>query len=618
MIERIELKIMDSSKNGQEVPKNEIVETNVSNAARSDMVPVIPGEQVCIALLKDVTYLCPYMGAISGQLIITNYKLYFCKPSTPEKETIFVVEVPLCTISRVEKVGGATTASRATDGRNPYGLEVGCKDMRVLRFVMRQENRQRRMVYEKLQELCFPVSNKMPFFAYIYKEEYPEEANGWMMYSAKAEYHRQGLPVEGWRFTKANSKYELCDTYPQLLVVPSPASDDDLKQVSQFRSRSRIPVLSWIHPESQATITRCSQPLVGIGNKRSRDDERYVHLILEANPHAHKLLIFDARPQANAVANVARGGGYEKSEAYTTSELIFCDVHNIHVMRESLRKLQDTCFAQNPNEDKHWLSNLEQTQWLHHTKVILAAATRIADRVESGKSSVLVHCSDGWDRTAQLTSLSMIMLDSYYRTLQGFIVLIEKEWLSFGHKFQQRIGHGDKNHSDSERSPVFLQFIDCVWQMTQQFPTAFEFNEYLLILILEHLYSCLFGTFLYNCDRERRKEEVKKRTKSLWSLVHTREDDYLNALYVSAYQNHVLLPVPAVRHLDFWSNNYARWNPKMKSQEPIQERHKELLKIRDHLRKKVEDLERQLAAKQLSPSSGPKLTVHADAEPLAV
>ena len=68
----------------------------------------------------------------------------------------------------------------------------------------------------------------------------------------------------------------------------------------------------------------------------------------------------------------------------------------------------------------------------------------------------------------QLTSLSMLMLDSYYRTLKGFEVLIEKEWVSFGHKFRQRVGHGEEKHSDDTRSPVFLQFVDCVWQVTQQ------------------------------------------------------------------------------------------------------------------------------------------------------
>lgn len=36
-----------------------------------------------------------------------------------------------------------------------------------------------------------------------------------------------------------------------------------------------------------------------------------------------------------------------------------------------------------------------------------------------------------------------------------------------------------------------------------QFPTAFEFNERLLLTILDHLYSCRFGTFLYNCESAR-------------------------------------------------------------------------------------------------------------------
>lgn len=37
--------------------------------------------------------------------------------------------------------------------------------------------------------------------------------------------------------------------------------------------------------------------------------------------------------------------------------------------------------------------------------------------------SVLVHCSDGWDRTAQVCTVASVLLDPYYRTLRGFMVL---------------------------------------------------------------------------------------------------------------------------------------------------------------------------------------------------
>lgn len=67
-----------------------------------------------------------------------------------------------------------------------------------------------------------------------------------------------------WKISKINENYEICDSYPAVWAVPAQVTDEEIKIVSGFRSRGRIPVLSWIHPESQATITRCSQPLVGV------------------------------------------------------------------------------------------------------------------------------------------------------------------------------------------------------------------------------------------------------------------------------------------------------------------------------------------------------------------
>lgn len=50
--------------------------------------------------------------------------------------------------------------------------------------------------------------------------------------------------------------------------------------------------------------------LLQVSGKRSREDERYIQLIMDANAQAHKLFIMDARPSANAIANKAKGGGY--------------------------------------------------------------------------------------------------------------------------------------------------------------------------------------------------------------------------------------------------------------------------------------------------------------------
>lgn len=549
---------------------------------------LLPNETVQ-DMAKDITYFCPFIGALRGIVTVTNYRLFF---KCTDREPAFVLDLPLGVISRVERIGNASTR-----GDVSYGLV--CKDMRNLRFAHKQmEDTLRKSIFEVLMKFAFPVSNGLQIFAFEYGQVFPE--NGWKVYDALSEYKRQGIPNESWRITKVNDHYELCDTYPSTLAVPVNIPDEELRRVAAFRAKGRIPVLSWIHPESQATVTRCSQPMVGVNGKRSKEDEKYLQAVMDANAQSHKLFIFDARPSVNAAANKMKGGGYESEDAYQNAELVFLDIHNIHVMRESLRKLKDVVY---PNiEDSHWLSNLESTHWLEHIKLILAGALRIADKLESGKTSVVVHCSDGWDRTGQLTSLAMLMLDGYYRTIRGFEVLLEKEWLSFGHRFQLRIGHGDKNHTDADRSPVFIQFVDCVWQLTRQFPSAFEFNEYFLVTILDHLYSCLFGTFLCNSEQQRMKEEIPKRTVSLWSYINSQLEEFTNPLYVN-YSNHVLFPAVSLRHLELWVGYYIRWNPRMRPQEPVHQRYKELLAKRAELQKRVDELQRDVTNRSASSSS---------------
>uniref|UniRef100_A0A8C9SDW2 phosphatidylinositol-3,5-bisphosphate 3-phosphatase n=1 Tax=Scleropages formosus TaxID=113540 RepID=A0A8C9SDW2_SCLFO len=547
--------------------------------------PRVPGETIK-TIAKDVMYICPFTGAVSGTLTVTDYKLYFKSLERVGLSATFLY-VNLGVISRLETIS-------LQIGENNRGIEIVCKDMRNPRFAYKEEQ-SKLEIFETLTKYAFPLSNDLvgPVICTV------ESLTGRAVWCCTVEVSR-GLPNESWTISKINSSYEVCDTYPALLVVPTSIKDEELRKVASFRAKHRIPVLSWIHPESQATIVRCSQPLVGPTDRRCKEDERYLQTILDANAQSHKLTIFDARQNSVADTNKAKDGGYESESFYPNVELNFLDIPNIHVMRESLRKLKEVVY---PSIDEaRWLSAVDSTHWLEYIRLLLAGAVRVADKLESGKTSVVVHCSDGWDRTAQLTSLAMLMLDSYYRTLRGFQVLLEKEWISFGHRFAARVGHGDENHANSERSPLFVQFVDCVWQMMRQFPSAFEFNELFLITILDHLYSCLFGTFLYNSEQERVNKEVHGKTVSLWSYMNSQVEDFTNPFYVN-YENHVIYPVASLRHLELWVSYYVRWNPRMRPQMPVHQHLKELLVLRTELQKKVEELQRDVASSRSISSS---------------
>jgi hypothetical protein len=125
-------------------------------------------------------------------------------------------------------------------------------------------------------------------------------------------------------------------------------------------------------------------------------------------------------------------------------------------------------------------------------------------------------------------------LDPYYRTLNGFISLVEKEWLSFGHKFSERCGHiyhGGKE--EKETAPVFHQFLECTHHLLSQYPEQFEFNQRLLIDLYHHHYSCQFGTFLKNNEQERWQAQLNRKTQSFWSFVLENTADYIRWLPVA-------------------------------------------------------------------------------------
>ncbi len=148
---------------------------------------------------------------------------------------------------------------------------------------------------------------------------------------------------------------------------------------------------------------------------------------------------------------------------------------------------------------------MADSKWLLYLSDIISGSLKVVRSVAAG-AGVLVHCSDGWDRTPQITSLSSLILDPYYRTAVGFFVLVEKEWCDMGHKFADRLGSSVKK--DQEESPVFLQWLDCVWQLWRQCPLAFEFNEVMLLHLADQVYSGRWLHFTQNCNHDLEKDNA--------------------------------------------------------------------------------------------------------------
>lgn len=524
-----------------------------------------------------------YVGRMEdGIIAMSSYRLHI-----KVKEN--VTNLPLQLIESVEC-------------KDMFQLQVTCKDCKVIRCQFVQAEQCQDWL-KRLGGVARPPACLDQLFAFSFHEHAPElqqahngicRAGDHVTSRFKSEVERMGFNTDrAWRISEINRGFRLCSSYPELLLVPAWVTDKELENVAAFRSWKRFPVVVYRHQTTGAVIGRCGQPEVSWWGWRSTEDEQLVQAIakastssgkttpsllsngscahthannvtngnadpvangdIEAEPTTQKLMILDARSYAAAVANRAKGGGCECPEYYPNCEVVFMGMANIHSIRKSFQCLRSLC-AQVPNP-ANWLSALESTKWLQHLSLLLKAALLVVHAVDRERRPVLVHCSDGWDRTPQIVALAKLLLDPFYRTIEGFQVLVEMEWLDFGHKFADRCGHGEKAEDLNERCPVFLQWLDCVHQLQRQFPCSFQFNEAFLVKLVQHTYSCLFGTFLCNSGRERQEGFVQQRTCSVWSLLHPAHRAFRNILY-SPHSEMVLHPVCHVRNLMLWSAVY--------------------------------------------------------------
>jgi len=534
---------------------------------------ILPGE--IVSLIEEqvrCAYICRAQDvAEHGTLYITNYRLVFAAYMNDGIQsgvrTLEQAHVPLATIFQVKL--SATDAS----------MDIICKDLRPFKITFFKTTNEEYVgqVSNIISQMAtVPAQN---LFAFSYLPMLAAD-NGWGLYNPVAEYTRMGcFDSDGsndqsvvWRIfrqeTSGTLSYSFSPTYAATLVLPALMTDLELAEAASYRSKKRLPAVTYREKISGAVLCRSSQPMAGVGNKRSKADERLLDLyrtkgnpdsVEEATQPSH-FHIIDCRGAMAATGNQVQGKGVENPSNYKFTDLTYCNIGNIHTMRDSLEKLAEIVLPGSDDESfTSFLSALDETKWLQHLILILAGSVNCMRHLLNGES-VLIHCSDGWDRTAQISATSQLLIDPYYRTLQGFAVLIEKDWCGFGHKFQDRCGHGSTDHKD-ERSPVFVQWLDTVQQIMIQFPTAFEFSEKLLVFLADHIFSCLFGNFLGNWEKQRADLNVQEKTTSIWAYVMKSSSLFKNSAYQPLQQP--IEPTASLKKVRLWERYYCRWDSAM-------------------------------------------------------
>eukprot|EP01132_Coremiostelium_polycephalum_P004498 gene4498-5610_t len=278
----------------------------------------------------------------------------------------------------------------------------------------------------------------------------------------------------------------------------------------------------------------------------------------------------------------------------TSSNIVFLNVptrEEIEVLWYELYK-SINCFDGSIDS---WRS-IEESGWIESMRSLIDGCNRITNLLEDGASVLIKPHTDSLHHSldlARINSLVMILNDPYYRTIQGFITLIEREWIQYGYSFINIQQHKDQSLSSSSSSssrskgygsiskasnmtedklgffeayhmalpdlpdsmskkkqplftvdsnesinlviraisPVFIQFLDAIWQVQRQYPFHFEFNEYLLLFLITESFSGRFGTFLYSESLREPEKKFLKKSPSIWTYITQNQPIFTNLLY---------------------------------------------------------------------------------------
>ncbi|XP_063782317.1 myotubularin-related protein 10 [Pseudophryne corroboree] len=440
-----------------------------------------------------------------GKLVCTNFKISFITDNLLpfqkfhyKNRLLGEHDVPLTCIEQVLVVNDTKRKQKILSSNkklkfNPTELIIYCKDFRILRFRFDESGPESaKKVCLALAHYSQPTDLQLLFaFEYVSKmyHNQADKMNGidpgggdiglkTPLFETYSDWDREikRTGASDWRVCSVNEGYMISKCLPEYFVVPSSLADTDLKQYSYSFFGRRMPLWCWNHSNGSALVRMAS--------------------------------IKDLLQQRKIDQRIC--GGITRSHPLR-SDVYKCDLDHglptIQDIQAAFSKLKQLCVNEPFDEtEERWFSSLENTRWLEYIRAFLKQAAELVYIIDSRHLSVIIQEEEGRDLSCLVASLTQLMLDPYFRTIVGFQSLIQKEWVMAGYPFLDRCNHLGK--SDKE-CPLFVLFLDCVWQLLEQYPAAFQFTETYLTVLHDSTCISLFGTFLFNSPHQRVQQSTE-------------------------------------------------------------------------------------------------------------
>eukprot|EP00039_Didymoeca_costata_P016080 m.281426 g.281426 ORF g.281426 m.281426 type:complete len:615 (-) comp16332_c0_seq4:57-1901(-) len=463
-------------------------------------------------------------SVVPGVLTVTNYRTAF--RGTESKEWNFDVPHSL--------VFGAYILV-AYNNRKPLTmksmqkeinkLEIECKNFNryIINFGSTSEPERKKIatsIYHWIQ-----ISSIEKLFAFelsVWNEshaKFPQNLAVERRTCLEKELQRCGIREDSRWYTTQNLGYRICPTYPKLFVVPSKVSDVNVVRSASSWAGNRLPVWCWSKRGGSSWLVRASHPL-------SKADDLFQSALGEE--YGIQTIITLARPKDGST---------------------FTEVNQSFL---KLASLVDTDpYKLSESVDTNWNSHWQSTKWPYQIQRMLHFACQGAKAIKKEHNVLILGDQEG-DFDCITSSLIQILVDPYFRTTTGFQVLLQKEWLAMGFPFATRCGFVHHQGLAMKPSGVYYLFLDCVNQLMFQFPSSFEFTNAYLADLWTNILSSYYGTFLFNCDKERENCSEFEHMTSLWSQDVEVGDKFLNLLYTES--DEVLLPKALLHCLHPWAS----------------------------------------------------------------